>query len=83
MQFRHASAGSRRINGPSQGWLRRALCGLHGHDMLLSYEPGRICLRCALCSYETPGWVLKVESIRPEGNLRGPRAAVFVEQNAR
>ena len=61
MKSRHPTAGNRRINGPLQGWLRRAICGLHGHDMLLSFKPGRICLRCVSCSYETPGWVLEDE----------------------
>jgi len=34
------------------------VCGLGGHDLVRSYENGRICLRCMLCSYETPGWTL-------------------------
>lgn len=36
--------------------LRQFLCGLHGHDALLQYEPGRLFLRCTSCGHETPGW---------------------------
>jgi hypothetical protein len=35
------------------------ICGLGGHDLIRSYESGRICLRCTSCSYETPGWTLE------------------------
>jgi hypothetical protein len=38
--------------------LRQAACGIHGHDLLLHYERGRICLRCVDCEYETSGWSL-------------------------
>ena len=31
------------------------VCGLGGHDLVRSYENGRISLRCMCCSYETPG----------------------------
>jgi hypothetical protein len=34
------------------------VCGLGGHDLVRSYENGRICLRCMFCAYETPGWTL-------------------------
>jgi hypothetical protein len=37
--------------------VRVALCALHGHDLLLHFERGRrVCLRCANCGHETPGW---------------------------
>ena len=39
--------------------IRQFLCGLGGHELMRSYSPGRICLRCTSCPYETPGWVLK------------------------
>jgi hypothetical protein len=38
--------------------VQHALCSLHGHDTLLHYDQNRICLRCASCGYETPGWEL-------------------------
>ena len=51
----------KRSPGPSPGrmhaWVRETLCALHGHDLLLHFEPGRrVCLRCADCGHETPGW---------------------------
>ena len=39
--------------------LRSFLCGLGGHELLRSFEPNRVCLRCTSCSYETRGWTLK------------------------
>jgi len=44
--------------------LRRFLCGLAGHELMRSYSPGRLCLKCVMCSYETPGWIIK-EPMRP------------------
>jgi hypothetical protein len=38
--------------------LRRILCGLHGHDVLLHFERGRLSLVCASCGHQTPGWDL-------------------------
>jgi hypothetical protein len=50
-------------SGPARGlWaravtqLQSAVCGLHGHDLLLQFEPGRIFLRCTSCGHESPGW---------------------------
>jgi hypothetical protein len=40
------------------GWLRRARCGLGGHDMLMRFEPGRLSLRCSSCGEQTPGWAI-------------------------
>jgi hypothetical protein len=39
--------------------LRQFLCGLHGHDTLVHFEPGRMSLQCTSCRYETPGWDLR------------------------
>jgi len=38
--------------------VRRLLCGLHGHDNLLQFEPDRIFLKCVSCGHESPGWEL-------------------------
>ena len=39
--------------------LRQACCGLtNGHDALLHFETGRLCMRCTSCGHETPGWDL-------------------------
>ena len=39
--------------------VRQFFCGLHGHDALLHFEPGRLSLQCTSCGYETPGWDLR------------------------
>ena len=39
--------------------LRAFFCGLGGHELIRSFEPNRVCLRCTSCPYETPGWTLK------------------------
>lgn len=65
--------------GPQyRAWWSRVLCRLNGHDLLPSFQPGRICLRCVSCSYETPGWLLKE---RPQGSGRPASTSVLVEQN--
>lgn len=38
--------------------LQRMICGLHGHETVLQFEPNRLSLRCLNCTYETPGWTL-------------------------
>jgi hypothetical protein len=38
--------------------LKRALCGLHGHDNLMHFEKDRMFLQCVSCGHESPGWVL-------------------------
>lgn len=47
-----------RLSLAAQRWL----CGLHGHDALLSYERGRIFLRCTSCGHETPGWEIRASA---------------------
>jgi hypothetical protein len=43
-----------------QTWMREKLCALHGHDLMLHFEPGRrVYLRCTDCGHETPGWQTK------------------------
>ena len=31
-------------------------CGLHGHLIMLHFEPNKLSLQCPLCGYETEGW---------------------------
>jgi hypothetical protein len=31
-------------------------CGMHGHVIMLHFEPNRLSLQCSLCGYETEGW---------------------------
>jgi hypothetical protein len=45
--------------------IRQFICGLHGHDELLHFEPRRLSMRCTTCGHETPGWDLKPSAWRP------------------
>jgi hypothetical protein len=36
--------------------LSRIWCGIHGHVVMLHFEPERLSLQCSLCGYETEGW---------------------------
>ena len=31
-------------------------CGMHGHLIMLHFEPNKLSLHCSLCGYETEGW---------------------------
>jgi hypothetical protein len=31
-------------------------CGVHGHLIMLHFEPNRLSLQCTLCGYESDGW---------------------------
>ena len=31
-------------------------CGMHGHHIMLHFEPNKLSLQCALCGYESEGW---------------------------
>ena len=53
-------------------YLRQALCGLSGHEMMLHFEPGRLSLRCADCGARTCGWTIDVRSTP---RLAPPRAS--------
>ena len=39
--------------------VRQLVCGLHGHDLLMHFEQGRISLLCASCGHQTPGWEIE------------------------
>ena len=34
----------------------RFWCGMHGHLILLHFEPNKLSLQCGLCGYESEGW---------------------------
>ena len=36
--------------------LARVWCGLHGHLIMLHFEPNKLSLQCSFCGYETEGW---------------------------
>lgn len=31
-------------------------CGIHGHVIMLRFQPDKLSLQCSLCGYETEGW---------------------------
>ena len=36
--------------------LARLWCGIHGHLVMLHFEPNKLSLQCSLCGYATEGW---------------------------
>jgi hypothetical protein len=54
-------------------WMvRRALCGLFGHDALLQFEQHRLSLRCASCGHETTGWTIGEDDARARVSTPSP-----------
>src|SRR5436853_22318 len=53
----HTSPGffSRLGSQLSKFWTQ-AWCGVHGHLILLHFEPNKLSLQCGLCGYESEGW---------------------------
>ena len=45
-----------RIFSAIAGQFSRVWCGLHGHLIMLHYEPNKLSLQCSFCGYETEGW---------------------------
>lgn len=45
-----------RIFSAVAGQFARLWCGLHGHLIMLHYEPNKLSLHCSFCGYETEGW---------------------------
>jgi hypothetical protein len=43
----------------SVSWIRRFVCGMHGHDSLMHFQRGRLSLKCMSCGHESPGWDLR------------------------
>jgi hypothetical protein len=56
------------------------ICGLGGHELVLSAEPGRLSLKCMTCPYETPGWTIKESHADARPRHQAP--AVFVGERA-
>jgi hypothetical protein len=50
-------------------WIRRAICGLRGHDHLLQFGHERMSLMCVSCGHESNGWELN--EARPTVTVRG------------
>ena len=55
--------------------VRQLVCGLHGHDLLMHFEQGRISLLCASCGHETPGWEIKETAATVQGSQSSTRIA--------
>ena len=36
--------------------LAKLWCGVHGHVIMLHFQPNKLSLQCSLCGYETEGW---------------------------
>jgi hypothetical protein len=34
----------------------RIWCGIHGHEIMLHFEPNKLSLQCSLCGYASEGW---------------------------
>jgi len=61
------SSGTNRTSAPTVSLIdrirrssRQFLCGLSGHDMLRRFQADRLCLECARCGAQTPGWKIDV-----------------------
>jgi len=62
-------------------WMvRRAICGLFGHDVLLQFEQHRLSLRCASCGYQTTGWNIGEDASR--AHPAAPSAARIERRHA-
>jgi hypothetical protein len=46
----------RRIMRAISRQFARIWCGMHGHLILLHFEPNKLSLQCALCGYASEGW---------------------------
>jgi hypothetical protein len=47
---------SHTLTSKTMACVRRGLCALHGHNLLLHFEAGRVMLQCDTCGWESPGW---------------------------
>jgi hypothetical protein len=45
-----------RVFGAIARRFARLWCGLHGHLILMHFEPNKLSLQCGLCGYESEGW---------------------------
>jgi hypothetical protein len=53
--------------------IRRAICGVLGHDNLLQFEQHRLSLRCAACGHQTTGWTIGDTPSREVGGAPASR----------
>ena len=45
--------------GRVRACVRRGLCRIRGHDLLLHFEPRRLSLRCVDCGWDSSGWMVE------------------------
>lgn len=61
---------------------RQYVCGLHGHDALLRFEPHRVSLQCTSCGYETPGWDLKPVIACEDADVTVRQGAQYIHRSS-
>lgn len=47
--------------------LARLWCGMHGHLILLHFEPNKLSLQCGLCGYQSEGWEVGMPAVARRG----------------
>lgn len=45
-----------RVLGAGTRLFARLWCGMHGHLILLHFEPNKLSLQCGFCGYSSEGW---------------------------
>ena len=45
-------------------WCRQRVCGLRGHELILSSQVRRVSLCCSRCGFDTPGWTFDLKPPR-------------------
>ena len=45
-----------RLAGQVSRFWSQTWCGMHGHLILLHFEPNKLSLECGLCGYHSEGW---------------------------
>jgi hypothetical protein len=58
----------------------RMWCAMHGHLILLHFEPHKLSLQCALCGYESEGWEVGRPAAPRRPDTRIHAHAVHVER---
>ena len=65
--------------GRVRACVRRGLCRIRGHDLLLHFEPHRLSLRCVDCGWDSSGWMVE----RPRFSYTKNRLGLRDVQRAR
>lgn len=58
--------------------VRRGFCALHGHDVVLHFEPRRVSLRCVSCGWDSSGWTIDRPRFSYTTDRRRIRAAGLI-----